>query len=97
MNADVIGAERWSVTGDVSGTLGVATTGIPYDSAAVQFTVPAIDPAAIGSGEWSFKYEPVARGETEGLPSVCVRPFRFGRNAKARTVTFRYQSRPPAD
>ena len=97
MNADVIGAERWSVTGDVSGTLGVATTGIPYDSAAVQFTVPAIDPAAIGSGEWSFKYEPVARGETEGLPSVCVRPFRFGRNAKARTVTFRYQPRPPAD
>ena len=97
MNADVIGAERWSVTGDVSGTLGVATTGIPYASPAVQFTVPAIDPAAIGSGEWSFKYEPVARDEGVGVPSVCVRPFRFGRNAKARTVTFRYQRRPPAD
>jgi hypothetical protein len=97
MAADVIGAERWSVTGDVSGALGVATTGIPYASAAVQFTVPAIDPAAIGSGEWSFKYEPVARDEGVGVPSVCVRPFRFGRNAKARTVTFRYQRRPPPD
>ena len=97
MNADVIGAERWSVVGDVSGTLAVATTGIPYDSAAARFTVPAIDPAAVGSGEWSFKYEPVARDEGVGVPSVCVRPFKFGRNAKARTVTFRYQRRPPAD
>ena len=96
MNADVIGAERWSVVGDVSGTLPVATTGIPYDSAAVRFTVPAIDPAAIGSGEWSFKYDPVTRDSGVGVPSVCVRPFRFGRNAKARTVTFRYQRRPPA-
>lgn len=97
MNADVIGAERWSVVGDVSGTLAVATTGIPYDSAAARFTVPAIDPAAVGSGEWSFKYEPVTRDAGKGVPSVCVRPFKFGRNAKARTVTFRYQRRPPAD
>ena len=97
MNADVIGAERWSVVGDVSGALPVATTGLPYDSAAVRFTVPAVDPAALGSGEWSFKYEPTTRDEAAGVPSVCVRPFRFGRNATARTVTFRYQRRPPAD
>lgn len=97
MNADVIGAERWSVAGDVSGTLAVATTGLAYDSAAVRFTVPAIDPATVGTGEWSFKYEPVERAAGVGVPSVCVRPFKFGRNAKARTVTFRYQRRPPAD
>ena len=97
MNADVIGAERWSVVGDVSGTLPVATTGLPYDSAAVRFTVPAVDPAAVGTGEWSFKYEPVTRDVSVGVPSVCVRPFKFGRNATARTVTFRYQRRPPAD
>jgi hypothetical protein len=97
MNADVIGAERWSVVGDVSGTLAVATTGLAYDSAAVRFTVPAIDPATVGTGEWSFKYEPVDRPDDVGVPSVCVRPFKFGRNAKARTVTFRYQRRPPAD
>ena len=97
MNADVIGAERWSVVGDVSGTLAAATTGLAYDSAAVQFTVPAIDPATVGTGEWSFKYEPVSRDAAAGVPSVCVRPFKFGRNAKARTVTFRYQRRPAAD
>ena len=97
INADVVGVERWSVEGDVSGVLPVATTGEPYTSAAAQFLVPAIDPASLGSGRWSFKYEPIARLETEGLPSVCVRPFRFGRNARARTVTFRYAQRPPAD
>lgn len=97
INADVIGSERWSVVGDVSGALAVATTGLAYDSAAIRFTVPAVDPASVGSGEWSFKYDPVDRPVGVGVPSVCVRPFRFGRNAKARTVTFRYQRRPPAD
>lgn len=97
INADVVGRERWSVVGDVSGTLAVADTGIPYDSAAVRFTVPTIDPATPDSGEWAFKYEPVARSDAEGLPSLCVRPFRFGRNARPRTVTFTYRKRPPAD
>lgn len=97
INADAIGRERWSVVGDVSGVLAAATTGVPYTSAAALFTVPALDPAAVGGGEWSFKYEPVARDSGVGVPSVCVRPFRFGRNAIARTVTFRYQRRPPAD
>lgn len=97
INADVIGRERWSVVGDVSGALAVATTGVAYDSVAARFTVPAIDPATVGSGEWSFKYDPIPRDVGVGVPSVCVRPFKFGRNAKARTVTFRYQRRPPAD
>ena len=44
INDDVVGAERWSVAGDVSGTLPVATTGVPYVSAAALFTVPRIDP-----------------------------------------------------
>ena len=96
-NADVVGRERWSVVGDVSGALAVAATGVPYDSVAARFTVPVIDPATPDSGEWSFKYEPAARDEEEGVPSVCVRPFRFGRNAKPRTVTFTYRKRPPAD
>ena len=97
INADKVGRERWSVAGDVSGALPVATTGDAYATAAIEFAVPVIDPATVDSGEWSFKYEPTSRGETEGLPSVCVRPFRFGVNAKAKSVTFRYQKRPPAD
>lgn len=97
INADKVGLERWSVTGDVSGALPVATTGESYATAAIEFAVPVIAPATVDSGEWSFKYEPTSRAESEGLPSVCVRPFRFGVNAKARSVTFRYQKRPPAD
>ena len=97
INDDVVGAERWSVAGDVSGTLPVATTGVPYASAAALFTVPRIDPAAAGSGRWSFKFRPAARDEGEGVPAVCLRPFRLGRNAVPRTVTFTYTKRPPAD
>lgn len=97
INADVVGRERWSVVGDVSGALATAATGVPYDSAAARFTVPVIDSATSDGGEWSFKYEPAQRPDGVGVPSVCVRPFRFGRNAKPRTVTFRYQLRPPPD
>lgn len=101
VNADTIGQERWSVEGDVSGVLAQATTGVPYTSAAALFTVPVITPVITDSGQgnggWSFKYNPVNRGEGDGLPSVCVRPFRFGVNARPLTVTFRYSRRPPAD
>ncbi|MDO5623781.1 MAG: hypothetical protein Q4G71_03740 [Pseudomonadota bacterium] len=97
INDDVVGAERWSVAGDVSGALAVAVTGQPYESEAAAFTVPRLDPTAPNSGRWAFKYEPAPRGEDEGVPSVCLRPFRLGRNAVPRTVTFRYQKRPPAD
>ncbi|RMW96044.1 hypothetical protein EBQ26_10585 [Allofranklinella schreckenbergeri] len=97
INADVVGRERWSVVGDVSGALAEAVTGQPYASAAARFVIPAKAANRESSGEHSFKYQPMPRAEGEGVPSVCLRPFRFGRNAKARTVTFRYQLRPPAD
>ena len=97
VNADVVGAERWSVTGDVSGVLPQATTGTPYASDAANFTVPHIVSSGLGAGTWSFKYNPADRAEGAGLPSLCVRPFRFGANARPLTVTFRYSKRPPAD
>jgi len=99
-NADVLGAERWAVAGDVSGAMGVATTGLAFTHAAIGLTVPSVDPQVGGqSGRWSFKFNAVARDEDkgEGLPSVCVRPFKLGANAQPRTVTFRYAKRPPAD
>ncbi|MDO5289351.1 MAG: hypothetical protein Q4F13_06915 [Pseudomonadota bacterium] len=97
INADTVGAERWSVTGDVSGALDVAVTGQPYVSAAASFTVPRIEPQSVGSGRVSFVFSPTQRGEAEGTPSVCARPLQLGRNAVARKVTFRYVRRPPAD
>jgi hypothetical protein len=98
INADVVGKERWSVSGDVSGALAVATTGVPYASAAALFGIPAIDPAAVGSGQWTVKWEPVARDADKGevTPSACLRPVKLGLAARPLTVTFRYVRRPPA-
>ncbi|PAT41223.1 hypothetical protein CK623_03000 [Vandammella animalimorsus] len=97
INADVIGQERWSVQGAVSGALPVAVTGQRYQSAAADFLIPAIAPAAQGSGEVGFVYTPTGRSDDEGLPSVCLRPLRLGANARPLTVTFRYSKRPPAE
>lgn len=97
INADTVGAERWAVTGDVSGALAPAVTGVPYTHAAVAFTVPALDPAAVGSGETGWKFSPAQRTDSEGLPSVCLKPLRLGVNARPTTVTFEYRKRPPAD
>ena len=98
INADVVGKERWSVSGDVSGTLAGATTGVPYSSSAALFTIPAVDPAAVGSGQWSVVWSPVGRDEDKGevTPSACLRPVKLGINARPLTVTFRYVKRPPA-
>lgn len=97
-NADVVGQERWSVAGDVSGALDAATTGTPYSSAACAFIVPRkLPPGGGNSGRWGFKFDGVERKDTEGLPSVCVRPFRFGSNARPLSVTFVYKRRPPPD
>ncbi len=97
INADTVGAERWSVEGDVSGALAPAITGVPYTHAAIAFTVPALDPAAVGSGETGWKFSPTSRSDTEGVPSVCLKPLRLGVNARPTTVTFEYRKRPPAD
>lgn len=96
VNADTIGAERWAVSGDVSGVLPVATTGQPYTHAAVEFTVPAIQHNTAARGEWNFKFVPTSRTDDEGEPSVCAKPFRLGINARPLTVTFEYRKRPPA-
>ena len=96
-NADTVGAERWSVAGDVSGTLAPAATGVPYVSAAAHFTLPRIDPAALGSGLWSVKLGLAQRPDDAGVPSICLRPVRLGVNAAPKTVTFEYRKRPPAD
>lgn len=97
VNADAVGRERWSVAGSVSGDMPPAVTGDLYTHAAAVFLVPAIAPTTADGGEWSFKYDPSDRAAEVGVPSVCLRPARFGSNARARTVTFRYQLRAAAD
>ena len=96
-NADTVGAERWSVAGDVSGPLAPAVTGVPYTSAAAAFTVPRLEPAALGAGQWAVRVGLAQRPDDAGVPSICLRPVRLGVNAAPKTVTFEYRKRPPAD
>ena len=97
INADIVGRERWSVSGDVSGALPVAVTGEPYESPGLHFMVPTITPSTAGTGEWNNYFTAASRQENQGEPAVCIRPFELGPNAKPRTVTFVYRARPPAD
>ena len=95
VNDDWIGAEVWQVEGTVSGRLANATTGVPFASVPISFLIPSIEMNNAGGGEWAFKYDPAGRSDdAPDVPSVCVRPFRFGVNAQPRTVSFRYQRRP---
>ena len=96
IDANAVGRERWSVTGDVTGVGNVAVTGAMYASAAIQFLIPPMQAqSSQSSGEWGYRYTPVARSkDDDGLPSVCIRPFVFGAAARARTLTLRYEARP---
>lgn len=95
VNADFIGAERWSVTGTASGKLGEAITGQPFVSDSVLFTVPKLAGAGQAVGRYKFSFEPVKRDKDEGLTEVCLNPVQLGVNAKPLQLTFVYTKRPP--
>ena len=112
VDAQAGGRETWSVTGSVSGALPDATSGEAYRSAAINFRIPVrravaeAAAAAAGSstvgevccgGEWRWAYNPSGRSEDEGIPSVCITPFKLGVRAQPKSVTFRYAKRPPAE
>lgn len=96
VNADVVGKERWEVAGSVSGKAGFAESGTAFSSGFLNFMIKKNLPPA-NSGSWSFDTNLLTRGEGQGSPAICIRPFRFGASAKPKSVTFRYSVRPPAD
>lgn len=97
VNDEAVGDEVWQVTGTVSGVLGQATTGVGFSSPALSFTVPEPDMSNLGLGRYSTRFNPTTRTEGESLPSVCVRDFTLGVNARPGTFTFRYEERSDAD
>ncbi|MFZ5483475.1 MAG: hypothetical protein ACOZB0_04520 [Pseudomonadota bacterium] len=95
INADAVNSEIWSVTGSVSGAIGQATTGIAFAGDPVGFTIPSGDASSLGVGKFSTRFVPVARDTGDlGIPSVCVRHFTLGVNARPGTFTFTYKERP---
>lgn len=96
VNADTVGVEEWSVTGDVSGEMPRARTGVLYEEDEIVFRVPrALGAQATGS--WVSKVTLATRAEGAGTPAICLRPVALGVNAKPKTVSFEYRKRPPAD
>lgn len=95
-----IGAERWRVSGSVSGDLADAVTGIPYAATNFGFVIPQRLPWNFGVPRGKFSvvdinYQP--RTEEEGdPPPICVVAMALGPNAVDETITLRYKRRPSA-
>ena len=91
------GTEAWTVSGSVSGTLGTAYSGEAFASAVCGFTIPDANVPPEVNSRIAAIYTPTSREDAEGKPAVCFKPLRIGAKATAKTVTFEYQARPPAD
>lgn len=100
VNNDIVGQERWSVTGDVSGSMPAALTGIAYAVAGVVgFKIPSVPQASEVGGDATFRWNPQARDTEKGevMPCASLKPIKLGANASPQTVTFRYAVRPPQE
>lgn len=91
------GGDTWSVRGGVSGPLPNATTGVLYTAGPVRFTIPSVTlpPSEQGQIHGSVRF--TSRDPGQGVPAICLRPMKIGAQATAKTVTFTYEARPPAD
>lgn len=97
INADSVGAETWQIDGTVSGSIGLAQTGIPFASGVIDLTVPDKSGPAQTTGNYTTNFVPVARATGEFLPSVCMHYLELGINARPGTYSFTYTERPPND
>lgn len=92
-----VGAERWTVTGSVSGDLDELVTGELglYDSA--NFRIPQRLPAGYRSSRGKFTVGAIelqTRAPEEVTPDVCPVSLELGPNAFDQTITLVYTARP---
>lgn len=92
------GADRWAVSGAVSGSLPPAVTGVTYAAGPVASAlIPAKGKTGTVSGETVWKFTPTGRDDDSAPPSVCLNPVKLGRNARAGTsATFVFAKKPEA-
>lgn len=96
-SATTPGAEQWSVTGDVSGTLDPAVTGVAYADGAYTFLIPEQTPDAPPAGATiTVTFIPVTRSDGQPLPNVSIINALLGNAAVNGTWDFVYTPRPPA-
>lgn len=94
--------ETWRVTGDVSGQLSNATTGVAYSDGTYSFTIPLVDESAAGSSDTTgasmlVELKLVPRNSNDAQTPVLevFKPV-MGSAAHDGIWEFAYESRPPA-
>lgn len=96
--APIPGAEIWSVVGSVSGALENAVTGVAFDAGNYAFTIPVETAAATEpEGDRAAYLELIPRQASETIPSLCVRNFRLGADARTNTYVFEWRPHPGAE
>lgn len=96
---EIVGRERWSARGTVSGSLGTLTTGLLATLGPYRSLIPVQTPeaAVVADGEVSFTQHRFGAEtpEAEQYPILCEPlDYLLGANATSKTLTFTYTKRP---
>lgn len=96
----VLGGERWTAKGRITGLLPDSTTGAPYTARGYGWTIPkllATGPNGPGGKIYvkdiSFAARPAGARDVE----LCVKPLIAGAEAKAKTIELIYSRQPSGD
>lgn len=97
-----LGAERWEVSGSLSGDLGIVVTGEPFTDPTGKFgfTIPTALPPDSETAKGRFSATGVSYvGRDPGveLPPLCPAGLLLGPDATDQTITLTYTKRPTGD
>ena len=96
--APIPGAEIWSVVGTVAGELEDAVSGVAFSDGDYGFTIPQeLQPGSEPEGDRAAYLDLLARDAGSAIPSLCVKNFRLGAEAKSQTYTFEWRPHPGAE
>lgn len=97
-SAATIGAEIWSVSGDITQGLPDAVTGLAYDEGPYAFTIPVQRPTGTPpNGNLTVDWNPGPRSEETPIPTLCLDLAQLGALAQNRSYTFTLKKKPAAD
>lgn len=95
--ATVPGDEIWSVIGSVTGELDNAVSGTLFSDGGYSFTIPQqLQPGTEPEGDRAAYLELIPRSSASDIPSLCVKNFRLGADARTATYVFEWRPHPGA-
>jgi hypothetical protein len=97
-DASHVGAEVWSVNGDISGDLGSAISGEAFAAGSYGFTIPLQIPSTTPpGGNITAVFQPQPRAEGAQTPDMCLDGAQLGARATSGQFTFVWKKRPAPD